>query len=118
MAKIDPFTVLVYHCKKNIERLKNRLAKLVEFDDAGCLIWRGTVNHNGYGCINFRMPKQYPVNHVQFGAHMIFWVLANKRNPRPGFELDHKCRNPVCVLPAHLQEVPLAVNRANIRRHW
>ena len=43
------------------------------------------------------------------GAHIVAWELAN--GPvRIGLELDHLCRNQLCVNPGHLEPVPQRVN--------
>ena len=106
---------LQYHISRNKERFISRVAGLVDTSAGreGCWLWRGTIKHNGYGCINFRLPGN---KHIQFGAHAMFWVLAHQRNVRPGFELDHTCQNPVCVNPAHLEEVPVPENKRRVHQ--
>jgi hypothetical protein len=37
-----------------------------------------------------------------------------------GYEVDHRCRNPICINPGHLEAVPPAINlsrRVMYRRH-
>jgi len=65
---------------------------------SGCWIWRGTLNPvSGYGYI-----RNEPAHRV---------VYRSERGPIPaGYELDHLCRVPACVNPAHLEPVPHSVN--------
>lgn len=67
----------------------------------GCWIWVGAVNSgNGYGRIN----RTY--------AHRYAYELLVGPIPE-GLQLDHLCRVPLCVYPAHLEPV---TPRENIRR--
>lgn len=62
----------------------------------GCWEWQGAVSTSGYG--NFGIwPKTA-------SAHRFAYELV--RGPVPdGLELDHLCRNRLCVNPAHLEAV-------------
>lgn len=66
---------------------------------ASCWIWVGHV-YKGYG----RYGGQ--------GAHRVAYELHAGAIPE-GMELDHLCRNPLCVNPDHLEPVTRA---ENIRR--
>jgi hypothetical protein len=66
----------------------------------GCWPWVGPVNNMGYGYTG----GEY--------AHRHAYELACGPIPA-GFVLDHLCRNPLCVNPAHLEVVTQA---ENIRR--
>jgi len=58
----------------------------------------------GYGVI-----KSEPPARRMLRAHRVAWELL--RGPIPaGMHLDHLCRNPSCVNPAHLQVVSQRVN--------
>jgi len=109
--RVDALAVLTHHVRRNKERIIARLSKWVEWSPSGCLLWRGTIKRDGYGCVNFRMP---PNKHIQIRVHILFWVLANNRNVRKGFELDHTCQTPTCVLPHHLNEVTEQVNKSMV----
>lgn len=62
-----------------------------------CVVWPGTVNGDGYG----RMGRGL--------AHRMFY--ERERGPVPeGLELDHLCRNRLCVNPYHLEPVTHHVN--------
>ena len=63
---------------------------------SGCWIWLGGLGKAGYGMAwdGRRM----------VGAHRLVYVLLVGQVP-DGTELDHLCRNPSCVNPAHLEPV-------------
>lgn len=69
-----------------------------------CWPWRGcTVNAQGYGKLNIAGQMVL--------AHRYSYALVR---PIPdGLELDHICRNPLCVNPAHLEPV---THRENVLR--
>lgn len=70
----------------------------------GCWLWSGRVDGFGYG--HFKNQKR------SLKAHRVAWTL--KRGPIAiGVTLDHLCRTPRCVNPAHLEAV---TNKENIRR--
>lgn len=72
--------------------------------NTGCWLWTGTTNALGYGRVT--MAGQ------SMAAHRASFVAF--RGPIPaGLELDHLCRNPSCVNPAHLEPV---THRTNILR--
>jgi len=72
----------------------------VEFGD--CWQWTAHVGTNGYGRTE-----------VQFGdrketyAHRVAYRLLTRAEPK---ELDHLCRNRLCVNPDHLEPVTRRVN--------
>ena len=70
----------------------------------GCWIWQGTTNQFGYGriCLNQRW----------IAAHRIYYERLVGPIPE-GLVIDHLCRVPSCVNPAHLEPV---TNAENIRR--
>lgn len=73
-------------------------------DETGCWIWDGNKDRLGYTGKRF--------DGKQTGAHR--WVYTQLVGPIPdGMSLDHLCRNPSCVNPAHLEPV---THTENIRR--
>lgn len=73
-------------------------------DPSGCWLWSERCDPFGYG--HFRTRK------LTLKAHRVAWTL--KRGEIPiDMTLDHLCRVPKCVNPAHLE---LVTNAENIRR--
>lgn len=72
------------------------LAK-VRLTPFGCWEWTAGQSHTGYG------------QHGKHLAHIYVWELLVGPVP-PGLELDHLCRNTLCVSPEHLEPVTHAEN--------
>lgn len=71
--------------------------------NSGCWLWNGATSSAGYGQISFPRTKR-----LMFAHRFAFELLAG---PIPaGTELDHLCRVPSCVNPAHLEPVTHRVN--------
>lgn len=66
-----------------------------------CWLWPYAVNKDGYG--KLRKNKQ------NYEAHR-FMYQTLKGNVSEGLELDHTCKNKLCVNPEHLEPVTHAVN--------
>ncbi len=62
----------------------------------GCLIYRPKAKHDGYRTVYFKG--------LDLGAHVVSFILANKRRPRSGMIVCHSCDWPPCVEPTHLFE--------------
>lgn len=78
-----------------------------------CILWMGSVNHNGYG--NFRAPI---VKSGVSKAHRVaYWLWRGPFDPK--LEVGHLCRNRLCVNPYHLELETKAINigLSNIDRH-
>jgi hypothetical protein len=70
---------------------------------AECWPWLGLLRpETGYG--------RFPADGKIVSAHRFAWVMVAGRDPLPGMELDHLCRNRACVNPAHLEEVSWGEN--------
>lgn len=74
-----------------------------------CWEWVGTVSRLGYGQFSTTTPDS--PNGKTF-AHIFAWNLLVGPVP-DGLELDHLCRNTVCVNPDHLEPV---THQENVRR--
>jgi hypothetical protein len=76
-------------------------AKVRANDATGCWEWTGAASKTGYGTFNVG------------GRYQPVYRFAYERlvGPIPeGLTLDHLCRNPRCVNPAHLEPVTQAEN--------
>lgn len=84
------------------------LARCVGTDD-GCLIWTGpTSGTSGRG-------RGYPrmnLDGATVAVHIVMFVCENGPIP-PRKQVDHKCRNRLCVRPTHLEMV---THKQNQRR--
>lgn len=83
-----------------------RLMGLVIKTGTGCWEWQG-YRIRGYGTFHYGGPKM---------AHRVAYELLVGPIPE-GLQLDHLCRNPPCVNPAHLEPVTPRENvlRSNAR---
>lgn len=61
--------------------------------EAGCWLWLGPTNENGYGRIRFN--NRYVTMHR-------FFYLSHKGEIPKGMFVCHKCDTPLCVNPDHL----------------
>jgi hypothetical protein len=70
----------------------------------GCWVWTASLNNMGY--------PRFNAGDREMLAHR--FAYEDVVGPIPdGLELDHLCRRPVCVNPAHLEPV---THRENMRR--
>lgn len=60
-----------------------------------CWPWRGETNAKGYG--------RFYIGDVRMPAHRFGWVLVNGVDPDPAEVIMHRCDNPACCNPHHLQ---------------
>lgn len=73
-----------------------------------CWLWKGTKARGGYGA--FRLGKMIL-------AHRFAWTVLVGPIPET-LELDHLCRVPACVNPAHLELVTAALNQSRTRKEY
>jgi len=73
-----------------------RLEAKVRREPAGCWKWRGSPRGDGYG--------QLRVAGYWWGAHRLAYTLWVGPIP-DGLTIDHLCRQPLCVNPAHMEPV-------------
>lgn len=78
-----------------------RFAQKVRPVASGCWLWIGDQAH-GYGRFVNNLRRLTPAHRFAYEL----WV-----GPIPeGLTLDHLCRNPPCVKPAHLEPVTVRIN--------
>jgi hypothetical protein len=83
---------------------ENRIAKLKKTSivmDGDCWMWTGPSNPGGYGTAAFEGQKTT--------AHRVLYQLIKGPIPE-GMDLDHLCRNRLCVNPEHLEPVTRGEN--------
>ncbi len=80
-----------------------RFLPKIEIMDSGCWEWRACIS-NGY--------PQFMVDKKLVGAHRYSYELFREKIPA-GLQIDHLCRNKICVNPEHLEVV---TNRENVLR--
>lgn len=96
------------------DKIRARIMERVHIDPVtGCWIWTGpTSGSSGRGHGYPRMS----LNDRTVAVHIVMWT--NEHGYIPGNrELDHKCRNRLCVRPddGHLE---LVSHSLNIKRQW
>ena len=95
--------------------LPDDIAALIAYGatDTDCDLWKGTVRA-GYGVLRVRVAGMTGTTRP-IQAHRFVYevatgqVIPGRMNGEP-VELDHKCRQPLCVKPAHLEPVPKSEN--------
>lgn len=81
-------------------------------NEKGCQLWNGSTNPQGYGVI-------YTEEGKLRGAHRVAYELANGVKLGRKEPIHHKCANPLCVAPDHLQKVSQRENNAEmLERTW
>lgn len=91
---------------KQQDRVKARLVRLMTVDSAtGCWLYLGHKSPRGYGTFKYRRTDGL------WGscAHRASYEVYVGEIPA-SLELDHLCRNPACINPAHLEPVLHQVN--------
>lgn len=79
------------------ERFFSKVQKLA----GSCWIWTGSLQTNGY--------PRFSVNSVYTPSHRWIYVQVKGKIPK-GYDIHHRCQNPLCVNPSHLEAVTRRVN--------
>ena len=93
------------------DRIRAKILARVEIDANGCWLWNGpTSGNSGRG-------KGYPrmsLSGQTVAVHLVMWT--NEHGFIPGKkQLDHKCRNRLCVNPDP-KHTELVTHKENMRR--
>jgi hypothetical protein len=75
-----------------------RLMDRFELSSDGCWNWTGKLDRDGYGSISL-YPKS---DHIRKTAHRCSYELF-VGEVTAGLQLHHKCENPRCINPSHLE---------------
>jgi hypothetical protein len=70
-------------------------------EDTGCWLWVGKRTADGRG--------EFMRNGRRYYGYRVFYEMANGPIPE-GLVIDHRCENPPCVNPEHLEAVPQRIN--------
>lgn len=84
------------------DKIRDSFEQCIEFEpNSGCWLWTGGCNGNGYGFMY--------INRVGLRVHRLAYTMY--KGPIPtGLVIDHLCRMPRCVNPAHLEVVTQRIN--------
>lgn len=80
-------------------------ARVDRTDPAGCWVWLGAKNDQGYGQIREAGKTLY--------VHRLTLAQSLGRPLGDGLHVDHMCHRPLCVNPLHLREITHAQNQQN-----
>lgn|SRR3990167_4753588 len=78
--------------------------RVIPEPNSGCWLWLGPVGNAGYAVINLKGRRM----NAQRGSY-----IAHFGPVSAGLDVDHLCRNTLCVNPEHLEAV---THRENCRR--
>lgn len=73
---------------------------------SGCWIWQGTIDSRGYARLGFNKAGQFLAHRLSLEAHLGYSI--------EGMFAHHKCANPSCINPGHLQLTTHAENIAEM----
>lgn len=91
-------TLEIVQDSKLYNSLLRSISKKISFTDGGCVEWTGAKNDSGYGVL-FR--KNSEGISKQVFAHRVAYTIF--KGPIPdGQIVMHRCDNPLCINPSHL----------------
>jgi hypothetical protein len=80
--------------------IEEYLTKRSKRHESGCIIWVGSKTWGGYGTAKWRDQNTIVATTAHRAAYQAFV------GPIPdGLEIDHKCKNRLCINPDHLEAV-------------
>lgn len=89
--------------------LAERFTAKYVVDESGCWLWTACKCPKGYGRFNID-GRSVPAHRASYEFHV---------GPIPeGLHVDHLCRTPACVNPAHLEPVTMRENLDRGVRPW
>ena len=100
----------IQHHQSSVGSVEERFwAKINKNAEGGCWEWTKALHSRGYGQMitGSKTTKRHNVYAHRFAYETLVGPIPD------GLVLDHLCRNPKCVNPAHLEPV---TRQENIRR--
>jgi hypothetical protein len=110
------------YSEQTLARFWSKVARCPHGDgcEQCCWEWQASKKVKGYGQFYIRIEETN--RYSNRGAHRIAWSIHNGAVP-DGMQVMHKCDNPPCVNPTHLQigthidNMQDAINKGRIRRN-
>lgn len=80
-----------------VERGSNIAQRLAHYSKAegSCIVFTGYRDSDGYGHLT--------IDGEYLSAHRLAWIEANGTDIPPGMLVRHRCDNPPCINPEHLE---------------
>jgi len=78
---------------------------------AGCWLWLGPVEDNGYAKITVRSQSR-PRRPTPKWVHRVAYETFHCTTIPEGHDVDHSCRLPLCIRPNHISAIPAKENRS------
>lgn len=93
------------HQRWRLNTMKHIESRISPEPNTGCWLWTGNASANGYGITSLRGRSMC--------AHRAVYLLHKGHIPE-GLELDHLCRQKICVNPDHLEPVTHSENMKRV----